>query len=97
MSRIDIADYLGVTVETISRALAKLRECGVIAIPNVHELVIIDLPRLEALAHGALPAESRRRRTARHLGSADTRTCSGPVIPPLSDRPEFDENLTSVN
>jgi CRP/FNR family transcriptional regulator len=97
MSRIDIADYLGVTVETISRALAKLRECGVIAIPNVHELVIIDLPRLEALAHGALSAESRRRRTARHLGSADTRTCSGPVMPPLSDRPEFDENLTSVN
>ncbi len=54
MSRSDIADYLGLNVETISRTLAKLRKSGVIAIPNIHELVILDLSCLEALARGSL-------------------------------------------
>ena len=53
MSRSDIADYLGLTVETISRTLAKLKKRGVIAIPNVHELVILDLSCLDALARGS--------------------------------------------
>jgi CRP/FNR family transcriptional regulator, anaerobic regulatory protein len=52
MSRIDIADYLGVTVETISRTLAKLKQRRVIAVPNVHELVILDPSGLEELAEG---------------------------------------------
>ncbi len=52
MSRKDIADYLGMAVETISRALAKLRDQGAIAIPNAHELVFLELPLLEAIAHG---------------------------------------------
>lgn len=53
MSRGDIADYLGMNVETVSRSLAKLRERHVIAVPNVHEIVIVDRSRLEASAHGA--------------------------------------------
>jgi CRP/FNR family transcriptional regulator len=52
MSRSEIADYLGLTVETVSRCCAALRRHGVIAIPNVHEIVILDLGRLEALARG---------------------------------------------
>jgi CRP/FNR family transcriptional regulator len=53
MSRGDIADYLGVTVETVCRSLARFAKCDVIAIPNVHEVVILDLSRLESLANGA--------------------------------------------
>jgi CRP/FNR family transcriptional regulator len=52
MSRGDISDYLGVTVETVCRSLTKLAKFGVIAIPNIHEVVILDLSRLESLAHG---------------------------------------------
>ena len=51
MSRVDIADHLGVTIETISRSLAKLREQDVIAVPNVHEIVVLDRPQLEAIAN----------------------------------------------
>jgi len=60
MSRIDIADYLGVTVETVCRSLAKLAKSGVIAIPNVHEVVILDLAYLESTARGASPERSLR-------------------------------------
>ena len=52
MSRLDIADYLGMTVETVCRSLTKLAKSGVIAIPNVHEVVILDRSRLESLAQG---------------------------------------------
>jgi len=52
MARGDIADYLGVTLETICRTIAKLAKRGVIAIPNVHEVVILDPSRLAALAKG---------------------------------------------
>ena len=52
MSRVDIADYLGVTVETVCRSLAKLAKSDVITIPNIHEVVILDRSRLESLARG---------------------------------------------
>lgn len=53
MSRLDIADYLGVTVETVCRSLAKLAKFGAIAIPNVHEVVILDRAYLESMEQGA--------------------------------------------
>ncbi len=40
MSRLDIADYLGLTIETVSRALAKLKACGLIALPTPHKVVL---------------------------------------------------------
>ncbi len=38
MSRYDIADYLGLSVETVSRALTGLRERGVLTFVNKHEV-----------------------------------------------------------
>ena len=52
MSRVDIADDPGVTVETVCRSLTKLAKSGVIAIPNIHEVVILDRSRLESLMRG---------------------------------------------
>ena len=54
MSRNDIADYLGMTIETVSRSLAKLRDQGVIAVPNTREVAVLDHARLLAFAQGAL-------------------------------------------
>jgi CRP/FNR family transcriptional regulator len=49
MSRQDIADYLGLTIETVSRTLTKLERDGVIAImPG--SVCLLDPARAEALA-----------------------------------------------
>ncbi len=53
MSRSDIASYLGMNIETVSRTLAKLRNRGVIAVPNLHEVDILDRSKLKALSRGA--------------------------------------------
>src|SRR5271166_3871071 len=42
MSRTDVADYLGLTTETVSRSLATLKKFGAIVVPNVHEVVVLD-------------------------------------------------------
>lgn len=41
MTRQDMADYLGLTVETVSRALAKLKSDKLIAIPSPQTLVLL--------------------------------------------------------
>ncbi|WP_119269516.1 helix-turn-helix domain-containing protein [Taklimakanibacter deserti] len=52
LSRTDIADFLGLTIETVSRNLTKLRTRRIIDLPRIHSLVIVDFERLEALAEG---------------------------------------------
>ncbi len=52
MSRSDIADYLGLTVETVSRTFTRLRSEGVIELPESHRVVLVDLERLADLAEG---------------------------------------------
>ena len=50
MSRYDIADYLGLAVETVSRALTELRQRHVIAFRSVRQVRISDRAALEGLA-----------------------------------------------
>lgn len=50
MPRTDIADYLGLTVETVSRSFTRLRQDGLISLPNPHTAFIEDRKRLVALA-----------------------------------------------
>lgn len=40
MSRQDIADYLGLTIETVSRTLTQLENSGVIAVPSSRRIVL---------------------------------------------------------
>ncbi len=47
LSRLDIADFLGLTIETISRELTKLRNSGVIVAVNNRTLEIPDVNRLQ--------------------------------------------------
>ena len=52
MSRTDIADYLGLTIETVCRVLSGLKRDGTIAIPNPHRIEVCDFGALEALSEG---------------------------------------------
>jgi len=52
MSRADIADFLGLTTETVSRTLTQLRKRGVIDIENVHTVVVLHPEELLHLSVG---------------------------------------------
>lgn len=50
MTRQDMADYLGLTIETVSRAFGKLKREGVIDIYSAHTVEILDRATIEELA-----------------------------------------------
>jgi len=50
MTRTDIGDYLGLTMETVSRTFSQLKHDGVIKQRTVHEIAITDRAALEGLA-----------------------------------------------
>jgi CRP/FNR family transcriptional regulator len=50
MSRSDIADYLGLTKETVSRVLSSFRRDRLIRLRSADEVELIDGPGLEQLA-----------------------------------------------
>ena len=50
MSRTDIGDYLGLTIETVSRVLTRLKQKGVIRLPNLRSVEILKPQALRALA-----------------------------------------------
>jgi CRP/FNR family nitrogen fixation transcriptional regulator len=50
MSRYDIADYLGLTIETVSRTLSALKRVGAIALPTIHLFDLLDRDALEDTA-----------------------------------------------
>lgn len=52
MTRVDIADFLGLTIETVSRTFTKLRTEGVIDLSQSVLVTIEDIDRLKDLADG---------------------------------------------
>ncbi len=52
MSRADIADFLGLTIETVSRTLTRLSKDNLIKLENVHAIRILDQERLEDVEVG---------------------------------------------
>jgi CRP/FNR family nitrogen fixation transcriptional regulator len=49
MARHDIADYLGITVETVSRTLTELRKASFIELISAREIRLMNLPGLHLL------------------------------------------------
>lgn len=50
MTRTDIADFLGLTLETVSRAFSKLKRDGMIRLVTLHDVAILDRRRLAQAA-----------------------------------------------
>jgi CRP/FNR family transcriptional regulator len=50
MTRADIADYLGVTIETVSRCLSDFKRLGYIDMPMPQQAVLCNMPALYRLA-----------------------------------------------
>jgi CRP/FNR family nitrogen fixation transcriptional regulator len=50
MSRTDIADYLGLTIETVSRVLSRLKQKGVIRLPTLRSVEIVKREFLQDMA-----------------------------------------------
>lgn len=56
MSRQDIADHLGLTIETVCRALTEMKRKGVVAFESARLFSIRDEDALEDIAHGCEPS-----------------------------------------
>jgi CRP/FNR family transcriptional regulator len=63
MSREDIAHFLGLALETVSRGFTRLQEDGVIAVDG-RRVEILDGAELDRLAHHPEAPDARRRGTA---------------------------------
>ncbi len=50
MSRADIADYLGLTIETVSRVFSRLKQKGVIRLPSLRSVEIVRWQALQDMA-----------------------------------------------
>lgn len=55
MTRGDIGDYLGLTIETVSRTMTALRRSGVIEIPCASDIRVCDIGALCSIADGTAP------------------------------------------
>jgi CRP/FNR family transcriptional regulator len=71
MTRGDIGDFLGLTIETVSRTFSKLKVLGLLELPQSNRVKLLDIHRLENLANGGecngiMPTDQRSERPAPH-------------------------------
>jgi CRP-like cAMP-binding protein len=52
MNRSDVADYLGLTIETVSRLITRLRSLKIIDTPDAHRILILEPDALRDLSAG---------------------------------------------
>ncbi len=52
MTRTDIGDFLGLTIETVSRTFTKLKLMQLIELPHSNQVKLLDIDQLEELADG---------------------------------------------
>jgi CRP/FNR family transcriptional regulator/CRP/FNR family nitrogen fixation transcriptional regulator len=53
MTRADIADFLGLTIETVSRTITQLRNSGIISMHTAHSITVRDADRLAEVSEAA--------------------------------------------
>ena len=74
ISRYDIADYLGLSVETVSRSLTSLKNRGLIALSGPRSVRIIDRDAIqEGGAYNAYPKQLGNRRSSDNFSTHSSR------------------------
>ena len=53
MKRADIADFLGLTIETVSRTFTQLRNSGIISLQSAQSVVVLDADSLAEVSEAA--------------------------------------------
>jgi CRP/FNR family transcriptional regulator len=56
LSRTEISDCLGLTIETVSRQITRLKTKGIIELMNYREILIPDVRRLQQVAYDSAAA-----------------------------------------
>lgn len=69
--RIDLADYLGMQPETVSRCFKEMRTRGIISFENNSNLMILDIPTLRRIANGDRHTENLRQTDENHFKAAN--------------------------
>ncbi|NNG02938.1 MAG: helix-turn-helix domain-containing protein [Inquilinus sp.] len=64
MRRSDIAEYLALTTESVSREFSRLKRDRIIAMPRPSRVVVLNRPALEAAARGQKHGAAARRETS---------------------------------
>ncbi len=64
MRRRDIADYLGLTTESVCREINRLKRDGIISLARPSRIIVLDWLALEHLAQGGAPRGIQERREA---------------------------------
>jgi CRP/FNR family nitrogen fixation transcriptional regulator len=80
MSRYDIADYLAISVETVSRALTTLKRRGVIKFTGSRQLRIVDRAALERYQPEKANASAERIRPPNPVASARSPLMANSVV-----------------
>jgi len=70
--RIDLADYLGMQPETVSRGFKELQVRGIVAFEGISNLEILDLPTLRRIANGDKHTENLRQTDENHFKAANS-------------------------
>jgi CRP/FNR family transcriptional regulator len=52
MNRTDLSDYLGLTIESVSRAFSRLKQDGLIAFTHSHEVTVRNIQRMIDITNG---------------------------------------------
>lgn len=70
--RIDLADYLGMQPETVSRCFKEMQNRKIIAFENISNLMILDIPTLRRIANGDKHTENLRHTDDNHFKAANS-------------------------
>ncbi|XAO71180.1 MAG: helix-turn-helix domain-containing protein [Acetobacteraceae bacterium] len=91
MTRMDIADYLGLTIETVSRTFSAFQRQGLIHIPHTRNVLIQDIDALSALADDDItskrrPSDARNRSYTRQDGKKRFMNACKPICRAVRSR-----------